>query len=119
MSIPLCRKQIATASDQETFKETCWLHHQLHTGERLAYHNNKSIAKKSSEWVMSMVIDCPCSYDLSSIVPVIKETSTLPKVEFNSVDTISHHSHMRDFYWYLLSFVKNTNLIITPRLWYQ
>ena len=113
LSIPLRRQQITSQADREAFREACRLHHQLHTGERLAYTNHKHVAKQSPDRIMSMVVDCPDSYDLPSVVPVTKETGSLPKVEFSAVGTISHHSRTRSYYWYLPSFVKNTNLILT------
>jgi hypothetical protein len=113
MSVPIRRKQISSLADQEAFREACRLHHEVHTAERLAYSNHKTIAKQSPDKVMSMVVDCPDSYSLPSIIPITKETGSLPKVELSAVGTISHHSHTRSLYWYLPAFVKNTNLILT------
>lgn len=113
MSIPQQKQKISNDAELDAFKEACKLHYELHSSERLLYGNRTQTSRAHPNRVLHMVIDCPDGYDLPHVAPATKDTVMLDKLSVNAVGCINHSSGLRDYMFYLGTYKKNPNLILT------
>ena len=113
LSIPLQKQKITNDAELDAFKETCRLHYELHSSERLLYASRIQTSQAHPSRVLHMVVDCPYGYDLPYVALTTKDTVMIDKLPVNAVRCINHSSGTWDFLFYLNNYKKNPNLILT------
>lgn len=113
MSIPMQKSKITSELDKLVFMQACMTHREIYSQERLLYSNRIQSSANNPEQIVHLVFDCPDGYDLPHVVPVTKETASLPKLAVSAVGTINHSTQTRDYMFFLDEYKKNANLILS------